>query len=84
MKKPSTKKLKRVWIEIQYREPVDFGLILNEIKHRVLNGEQLSEFKLDSANASFTHEFIEKSNYIETQINGVWCRIYESKMDSIQ
>ena len=80
MKQKSTKKLKRCWIEIQFREPIDFGLVMNEIKHRVNNGEQIGEFKIDSANGSFTHEFIEKSNYIEKQIDGVWFRIYESKM----
>lgn len=80
MKQKSTKKLKQISIQIQFREHVDFGLILNQIKHMVANGVEFDEFTIDSANANFKFEFIEKSEYIEREIDGVWFQIIKSSI----
>ena len=80
MKQKSTKKLKKISIEIQFRENLDFGLVLNNIKQMVAEGVEFDEFTIDSANANFKFEFLEKSEYIERQIDGIWFQVIKSSM----
>lgn len=80
MKQKSTKKLKRISIEINFRENVDFGLVLNQIKQQIVDGVEFDEFTIDSANAQYQFEFLEKMEYIEREIDGKWFQIVKSSV----
>ena len=73
-------KLKQLTINIQYREPLDLKQALFKIVEEMENGNNIVEKKILSANVGAYLEFIEKSDYEEKQINGVWCQVFKSKI----
>lgn len=79
IKKP-TYKLKQLSINIHYRDPLDLKQVLLKIVEEMENGNNIIETKILSANVGAYLEFIEKSDYEEKQINGVWYQVIKSKI----
>lgn len=75
-----TYKLKQLTINIQFREPLDLKQALLNIVEEIENGNNIVEKKILSANVGAYLDFIEKSDYEEKQINGVWCQVFKSKI----
>jgi len=80
MKPTKQQKLKRVEMQIVFRDHTDFGLAMVKIKNSIQSGIQIDEFTLDTATASFQFDFLEHANFIEREIDGIWYRIIKSKI----
>lgn len=80
MKPTKQQKLKRVQIQIVFRDHTDLGLAMVKIKNSIQSGIQIDEFTFDTATGSFQFEFLEHSNFIEREIDGIWFRIIKSKI----
>jgi hypothetical protein len=82
MKKPivqHNKKEINVRILIDDINDLKQGLI--QLNEQLQNGTQVNEFHFQTCAITFEMDYIEKSDFIEKQIDGVWFRIYKSKID---
>ena len=79
--KPETKyKLKNIDINIKYRDPLDLKQAMLKIIEEINDGNEIIEIKVLTANVGAYIEFVEKENYIEKQINGIWYQCVKSKI----
>jgi hypothetical protein len=53
---------------------------LLKIIEEMENGNNVIEIKFLTANINAEIEYIEKSDFVEKQINGVWCQLFNSKI----
>lgn len=73
-------KLKRLSLQIDYRDPLDLKQSIIEVLKRIENGQPYFETNVLSANIVCNFEFIEQSEFEEKQINGVWYRVIKNKI----
>jgi hypothetical protein len=78
MKTP--KKKKQIRIVIDFTEMEDISPTFTRIMHQIQHGQSINEFNEGSAIIRFEFEYLEKSDYIEKEIDGVWCQIIKSKI----
>lgn len=78
MKKP--KKKKQIRIVIDFTEMEDISPTFTRICNQILHGQPVNEFNEGSAIIRFEFEYLEKSDYIEKEIDGVWFQIVKSKI----
>jgi hypothetical protein len=81
MKKTSKMKLKQINIQIQIRELIDLTNVFHQLKQQINDGNEFGEFHHETSSVHFTMEFLEQSNFIEKQIDGVWFQCFEMKPD---
>jgi hypothetical protein len=79
MKTIMKKKLKQINIQIQFRDLVDLTNVFHQLKNQINDGNEFGEFHHETSSVQFTMEFLEKTKYIEKQIDGVWFMIMEPK-----
>ena len=82
MNKKSKNKLKKINIQIQFRDLVDLTNVFHQLKNEINDGNQFGEFHHETSSVQFTMEFLEKTKYIEKQIDGVWFMIMEPKIQN--
>jgi hypothetical protein len=73
-------KLKQLTVNINYRDPLDLKQALLKVIEQIDKGENIIEIKVLSANVGAYLEYLEKSEYTEKEINGVWYQIVKSKI----
>lgn len=73
-------KLKSVKIEINYRDPFDLKQALLKVIEKFETGGQITEFEHLTAEVKATLNYLEWSNFDEQEINGIWCRVFKSKI----
>jgi hypothetical protein len=73
-------KLKQLTVNIQYRDPLDLKQAMLKIIEQMDKGENIIEIKVLTANVGAYLEFIEKSDYTEKEINGIWYQIIKSSI----
>jgi hypothetical protein len=78
-KKP-TYKLKQLDVNIIYRDPLDLKQALLKIIQQIDKGENVIEIKVLSANVGAYLDYLEKREYTEKQINGIWYQIVKSNI----
>lgn len=78
-KKP-TYKLKQLDLNIIYRDPLDLKQALLKVIEQIDKGENIIEMKVLTANVGAYLDYLEKSEYTEKQINGIWYQIVKSKI----
>jgi hypothetical protein len=81
MKTTMKKKLKQINIQIQFRELHDLTNVFHELKNQINDGNEFGEFHHETSSVQFTMEFLEKTNYIEKQIDGVWYCVFQPKIE---
>jgi len=59
-------KKKQIFIDIQIRELSDLYQLFNKLRLQLQNGNDWGVIHVDSAEAQFTMEFVEKSNYTDS------------------
>lgn len=74
------KKKKEISIKIQIDDISDIQSTLTMLSNQLLNGNQYNEFKNQSSYVTYSMEYIDKSDYKEIQIDGVWHQISKSSM----
>lgn len=79
MKKPPMKK-KDIIIKIQIEDINDVSGALTMTANQLKNGTQYNEFTSGSAVVSVSMEFAEYTDFEEKEIDGVWYRIFKSRM----
>lgn len=72
--------LKKVEIVIEFRDPLDLKQAILKTIENFENGEQITEFKHLTANVAGKFNYLEWSDFEEIEINGVWCRVFKSKI----
>lgn len=82
MNKKSKNKLKQINIQIQFRDLVDLTNVFHQLKNEINDGNEFGEFHHETSSVQFTMEFLEKTKYIEKQIDGVWFMIMEPKIEN--
>lgn len=82
MNKKSKNKLKQINIQIQFRDLVDLTNVFHQLKNQINDGNEFGEFHHETSSVQFTMEFLEKTKYIEKQIDGVWFMIMEPKIEN--
>jgi hypothetical protein len=82
MKTIMKKKLKQINIQIQFRDLVDLTNVFHQLKNQINDGNEFGEFHHETSSVQFTMEFLEKTKYIEKQIDGVWFMIMEPKIQN--
>lgn len=78
MKKGKNKK-KQIRITIDFTEMSDLSPTFTRILHQIQNGKPFNEFNEGQAVIRYEFEFLEREDYIEQEINGVWCQVVKSK-----
>jgi hypothetical protein len=79
--KPETKyKLKKLEITVNYRDPLDLKQALLKVIEQIENGNNIVEIKVFTANVGAYIEFVEKENFVEKEINGIWYQCVKSKI----
>jgi hypothetical protein len=79
MKKHPFKK-KEIIIKMQVEDIADISSTLTILSHQLMNGTQVNEFTNGSAVVSYSMEFIQKSDFKEIEIDGVWFQVIKSKI----
>lgn len=79
MKKYPFKK-KEIIIKMQVEDIADVSSTLTMLSHQLMNGTQVNEFTNGSAVLSYSMEFIQKSDFKEIEIDGVWFQVIKSRM----
>ena len=79
MKKYPFKK-KEIIIKMQVEDIEDISSTLTMLSHQLMNGTQVNEFRNGSAVVSYSMEFIQKTDFKEIEIDGVWFQIIKSRM----
>ena len=74
------KKKKEISIKIQIDDISDIQSTLIMLSNQLLNGNQYNEFKNQSSFVTYSMEYIDKSDYNEIQIDGVWHQVRKSSM----
>lgn len=74
------KKKKEISIKIQIDDISDIQSTLTMLSNQLLNGNQYNEFKNQSSYVTYSMEYIDKSDYKEIEIDGVWHQISKSSM----
>ena len=74
------KKKKEISIKIQIDDISDIQSTLTMLSNQLLNGNQYNEFKNQSSYVTYSMEYIDKSDYKEIQIDGVWHQVSKSSM----
>ena len=74
------KKKKEISIKIQIDDISDIQSTLTMLSNQLLNGNQYNEFKNQSSFVTYSMEYIDKSDYNEIQIDGVWHQVRKSSM----
>lgn len=80
MKKYLNKK-KEIIIKIQIDELSDISSTMTMLSHQLKNGTQFNEFRNGSAVVCYSMEFMNKSDFKEIEIDGIWCHVIKSKME---
>lgn len=78
--KTGLKKNKKILIEIDILDINDIRPALNKLANEFVNGTQIVETQVFSAIVRGQMDFEVYENFEEKQINGVWCRVYKSKI----
>lgn len=73
-------KLKQLTVNIQYRDPLDLKQAMLKIIEQMDKGENIVEMKVLTANVGAYLEYLEKSEYTEKKINGIWYQIIKSSV----
>jgi hypothetical protein len=82
MKQPIVQhKKKEINVRILIDDINDLKQGLIQLNEQLQNGTQVNEFHFQTCAITFEIDFIEKSDFIEKQIDGVWFRVYKSKID---
>jgi hypothetical protein len=74
-------KKKEINVRILIDDINDLKQGLIQLNEQLQNGTQVNEFHFQTCAITFEIDFIEKSDFTEKQIDGVWFRIYKSKID---
>jgi hypothetical protein len=80
MKKHPYKK-KEIIIKIQIEDISEISSTLTMVSHQLINGTQMNEFRSGSAVVSYSMEFMQKSDFKEIEIDGVWFHVIKSRME---
>lgn len=74
------KKKKEISIKIQIDDISDIQSTLTMLSNQLVNGNQYNEFKNQSSYVTYSMEYIDKSDYKEIEIDGVWHQVRKSSM----
>jgi very-short-patch-repair endonuclease len=74
------KKKKEISIKIQIDDISDIQSTMTMLSNQLLNGSQYNEFKNQSSLVTYSMEYIDKSDYKEIEIDGVWHQVIKSSM----
>jgi hypothetical protein len=74
------KKKKEISIKIQIDDISDIQSTMTMLSNQLLNGSQYNEFKNQSSLVTYSMEYIDKSDYKEIEIDGVWHQVRKSSM----
>lgn len=74
------KKKKEILIKIEIDDISDIKSTLNMISNQLINGSQYNEFKNQSSFITYSMEYMDKSDYQEIQIDGIWYQVKKSSM----
>ena len=80
MKKHPFKK-KEIIIKMQVEDISDVSSTLTMLSHQLMNGTQFNEFRNGSAVVSYSMEFMQKSDFKEIEIDGVWFQVIKSRIE---
>jgi hypothetical protein len=81
------KKMKQLDIRITFEDSEDLKQSLLSVHEMIMNGYQFNELMTFRSKRNFAStisyelEYLEKSDYIEKEIDGVWYQLFKSKMD---
>jgi hypothetical protein len=78
MEKRKNKK-KQIRITIDFTEMSDLSPTFNRILHQIQNGRPFNEFNEGKAVIRYEFEFLEREDYTEQEIDGVWFQVVKSK-----
>jgi hypothetical protein len=78
MEKRKNKK-KQIRITIDFTEMSDLSPTFNRIFHQIQNGRPFNEFNEGQAVIRYEFEFLEREDYTEQEIDGVWFQVVKSK-----
>ena len=74
------KKKKEILVKIQIDDISDIQSTMTMLSNQLLNGSQYNEFKNQSSFVTYSMEYIDKSDYKEIEIDGVWHQVMKSSM----
>lgn len=81
------KKKKQLDIRITFEDSNDLKQSLLAIHEMIMNGYHYNEFitfrsqRNFASSISYKLEYLEKSDYIEKQIDGIWYQVFKSQID---
>ena len=74
---------KYISIEVQYIDKKELKGILRTIEIQLKNGKNFNREKYGTSFYQFRKTLIELPDYKEEKINGVWCQVYQSRINKI-